>query len=317
MRRPLALVFGGGGARGALQVGAVRALLEAGIRPDVLTGTSAGAANASYLAIHGLRLEAIEGLEKTWRIAAAADLLPANYLWLTLRVLFNRSGWGPYHRLREFFIAQGLSPDLRFGDIQGVRLILVAADLNAGRPVFYGQDPGQLVLEGLLASTALPPLIHPIEKGEQLLIDGSVVSNLPVEAALQQGARTIIALDVSEPRVVPVPGQRFGPFLGKLTYTFEERQTDLELALAAARGVLVHRIVLRGDVPIPVWDFSHTDELIERGYEIACRELARWPQERPARWQRWLGWPLFSPNRRRGGSGTHAQPVRKEMDDCG
>lgn len=301
MHRPLALVFGGGGARGALQVGAVRALWEAGIRPDVLTGTSVGAANATYLAIHGLSLEAIEGLEKIWRIAAAADLLPANYLWLTLRVLFNRSGWDPYHRLREFFITQGLSPDLRFGDIRGVRLILVAADLNAGRPVLYGQDPRQSVLEGLLASTALPPFVHPLERGEQLLIDGGVVSNLPVEAALQQGARTIIALDIADPRVAPVGGQRFGPFLGKLTYTVERRQTDLEIALARSQGALVREIVLRGEVPIPVWDFSHTDELIARGYETACREIARWRSEQPVLQAGWLGRLLSFDRRGKGG----------------
>jgi len=85
--RVLAFVMSGGGARGALEAGALRALLEAGIRPDMLVGTSIGAVNAACLALNGLDGTGLAGLETAWRDAAAADLLPANYLWQTLRAL--------------------------------------------------------------------------------------------------------------------------------------------------------------------------------------------------------------------------------------
>jgi len=91
-------------------------------------------------------------------------------------------------------------PDLRFEQIEGVRLILVAADLNARSVALYGLDPRQSVLEGLLASTALPPWAVPIEKDDQLLMDGGVVSNLPIEPAMTSGATEIIALDLHDPR---------------------------------------------------------------------------------------------------------------------
>lgn len=122
----LAFALGGGGARGALQVGALRALLEADIQPDLLVGTSAGATNAAFIAVRGFTPESLAELETAWHDAAEADLLPANYLWLTVRMLFNRAGVHPYYRMRDFFIAHGLSPDLRFGDLEGPRLILVA-----------------------------------------------------------------------------------------------------------------------------------------------------------------------------------------------
>jgi NTE family protein len=274
VNKPLAFALGGGGARGALQVGAVRALLEAGYQPDLLVGTSIGAVNATYLALHGPTLTSLPGLIEAWHDAAAADLLPANYLWLTVRVLFNRAGWRPYHRMRDFFIAHGATPDLRFGDL-GTRLILVAADLNTGRSVLYGADPQQSVLEGLLASTALPPWVRPLEKDGQFLVDGGVVSTLPIEPALVQGAREIIALDLADPREVPVEAHGFGPFLGKLMNTIERRQQEMELALAEARDVPAWRIALQGEQPVPIWDFSHTDELIERGYMIAGEEIRR------------------------------------------
>lgn len=276
----LAFVLGGGGARGALQVGALRALLEAGIYPDLLVGTSAGAINATYLAVHGFTAGALAGLEAAWREAAQADLLPANYLWLTVRVLFNRAGWRPHHRMRDFFIAHGLPLDLHFGDIQGVRLILVAADLNTGRAVLYGVDPQQSVLEGLLASTALPPWVHPLEKDGQFLMDGGVVSTLPIEPALAQGAREIVALDLADPREVPVEAHGFGPFLGKLMNTVERRQIELEMALSRARGVPVRHLPLQAERPLPIWDFGHTEALMAHGYSAAWLEIAQWPPRR-------------------------------------
>lgn len=284
----LAFVLGGGGARGALQVGALRALLEANIRPHLLVGTSVGAANAAFLAVHGFTPESLTELEAAWHDAAEANLLPANYLWLTVRMLFNRAHVHPYYRMRDFFIAHGVSPDLRFGDIEGLRLILVATDLNEQRPVLYGEDPNQSVLEGLLASTALPPWAHPLEVEHRFLMDGGVVSNLPIEPALTQEATEIIALDVAEPRAVDVSAYGLGSFLTRLTATVEQRQIDLEMALAEARGVPVHRIALRAEIPVPLWDFSHTDALITRGYEIARREIAGWQPGRRVAWREWL-----------------------------
>jgi NTE family protein len=272
-----------------LQVGALRALLEAGLQPDLLVGTSVGAISATYLAVRGATLASLGGLIQAWHDAAAANLLPANYLWLTVRMLFNRVGWRPHHRMRDFFIAHGLSPDLRFGDIRGLRLILVAADLNTARPILYGADPRQSVLEGLLASTALPPWVHPLEREGQFLMDGGVVSTLPIEPALAQGAREIIALDLADPRQAPpAEAHGFGPFLGKLMNTIERRQREMEMAMAAARGVPVRRIALQGEQPVASWDFSHTPELIEQGYAIARREMVHWQPRRQSGWRAWL-----------------------------
>jgi NTE family protein len=95
MAGKLAFVLGGGGARGALQVGALRALFEADIYPDMLVGTSAGGVNSAFLAMRGCSLETVEQLAIDWEIAAEADLLPSNYLWLTLRILLIAGGLTP------------------------------------------------------------------------------------------------------------------------------------------------------------------------------------------------------------------------------
>ena len=288
MGKQLAFVLSGGGARGALQAGALHALLEAGIRPDMLVGTSAGAINSAYLAVHGVSLASIESLAQAWHDAVSSDLLTSNYVWATLSTFFNRSGRGGYQRMRDFFIAHGLSPELHFGDLQGVRLFVVATELNCGRPVLYGTDPQHLVLDAVLASAALPPWVPPIEKEGQLLVDGGLISNLPVEPAVTQGATEIIALDLADPREIPAAARGWRPLLSKLRNMAERRQPELELEVAAARGVPVRRIELQCVSPVAIWDFDRAGELISRGYEITRRAIDGWQHERRAVWPEWL-----------------------------
>jgi NTE family protein len=287
MKRELAFVFGGGGARGAFQVGALRALLEAGYQPDILVGSSAGAFNASLLAINGVNLTSVARLSEIWLEATHADLLPANYLWLTVRSLFNRPQNLSGDHIREMFIHWGLSPEICFTDIQDVQLLLVAADLNGGCKVQYGNQDQHPVIEGVLASCALPPWITPIQKDGQLLIDGGVVSNVPIEPALSLGAKEVIVLDLTDEReLAPVP-LGFGSFFNKLSQTVQRRELELEMELAEARHVNLRHIHLTGELPVNLWDFTQTAALLDLGYEITRQEILTWePDARPF----WAGW---------------------------
>jgi len=286
--RKLAFVLCGGGARGALQVGALRALLEKNICPDLLVGTSVGAVNAAFLAVNGVNLTGIENLVNAWHDALLTNLLPPNLLWLTIRAVFNRQTVYYSHRMRGFYQAHGLAPSLRFGDIEGVKLYIVAADLNQASTVVFGFDPQGSVLDAVLASSALPPWISPLAKDGHLLIDGGAVSTLPIEPALQAGATEIIALDLVDPRNYSPDTQGFGPFISKMINTVARRQTELELKLAISRDVPVRRILLRGVQPVELWDFGHTDELIERGYEITRQDIDCWEAVKEPRWLSWL-----------------------------
>jgi len=165
--KKLAFALSGGGARGALQVGAMYALLEAGLKPDMLIGASIGAANASFLALHGFSTDTLDRLAASWRIAHASEMLPANYIWLTVRAMFGRSSQDPSRHLRDFLISQGLTPELCFADINQAQLVIVSSDLNTGKPILHGESPQDKVLDALLLSTALPPWFMPVRKQEQ------------------------------------------------------------------------------------------------------------------------------------------------------
>ena len=272
----LTFVLSGGGALGILQVGALQALLEAGFRPDMWVGTSIGAVNAAFLAIHGFTPQGMEKLNAAWDDAARADMLPSSYLWLTARVLFNRAGIKPYHhRMREFYEAHGIHPDLRFGDLDNTELRLVATDLTNFRPMVYGGDPRHSVLEGVLASSAIPPWVRPLEIDGKMLSDGGAVSNVPIEPALNHGATEIVSLQLEAFRHWSNE-TGFGPFFNRLVQTVLTREIDLEYELAKAKNVPVHRIDLVTDESYPIWDFANALPLKEVGYRIAKREIGSW-----------------------------------------
>ncbi len=273
--QPLTFVLSGGGTRGALQVGALYALLEAGYQPDMLVGVSIGAVNASFLARHGFSRSSLDRLKSAWLDSMHINLLPSNYVWLALRAMLRRSSIDPAKKIRDFFVANGLVPELTFGELQQPRLVIVSADLNAAQPVLHGLSGEEKVLDALLISTALPPWFMPVKDQDHYLMDGGVVSNLPVEPALRAGARRIIALDLLDTRGSQGFGFHLPEFFDKLSSASEKRQTTLELELAEARGVPTIYIGLSGQTLAPFWDFSKTPELIEQGYQITRDHLAR------------------------------------------
>jgi NTE family protein len=277
MKKNLAFVLGGGGARGALQVGAIRALIEAGYQPDLLVGTSIGAANAACLAMWGVNMDGIAALEAAYRSMAEGRLMdtPGRIVWHTL------SG-RPFYtskRAKEFLIAAGFTPEICFDQLRNVRLGLVGAEMGTGQPLIYGIDPSQSVLEGVLASCAVPPWFEPIENDDQLIVDGGALSLLPIEPALNMGATEIVALDLSgSPSRSRLP--RRLKQVNKAVSSFVQHETYLELALAEAKGVPVHYMRLLSDPPIQMWDFSTYRDLIETGYETASRYISDWNQIR-------------------------------------
>jgi NTE family protein len=259
-----------------MQIGALRALFEAGYKPDLLVGTSIGAVNATGLALWGANLGGVVALEWAYQDLAEANLMDARLGRLALRTLSGRPNQQASQRVKELFIAAGITPGLCFDRFKNVRVALISADLDLGKTVIFGQDPNQSVLDGLMASISLPPWFAPVEKDGQYIVDGGTLSNLPIEPALRLGATEIISLDLSD--LAPLPGNDHGinHYMSKLVFSVTQRQIFLETALAEAHGVPVRNMVLRSSLPVPMWDFHKFRELIEIGYEIASHEIDCW-----------------------------------------
>lgn len=176
-RPTVALVLGGGGLRGFAHLGVLRALEEAGIEPDIVVGSSAGAVvGAAYAS--GLSASQIE--------AIAGDLKPSSLIDLT----FSTSGL-----MRGDHIASWISTLTAGAAIEAFprRFAAVATDLNSGSAVLLDKgSPGRAVQ----ASAAVPGVNVPVAYPGGHLVDGGVSSLIPVRAARAMGADVVIAVDI-------------------------------------------------------------------------------------------------------------------------
>jgi NTE family protein len=186
-----AFVFAGGAALGSIQVGMLRALWDAGIRPDLITGTSSGALNGAMLAADPD--SALERLQSLWTRAGRRQILP-----LHLRTLGGAlTGRTPY-LARSTGIRRAIEQHLPLGRIEdaAVPLHIVCADTaTRGKAVL---SKGNIV-RALLATTAIPGIYPAVEIDGRLLVDGGLAEDPPLGTAVEHGATTAYLFPVGWP----------------------------------------------------------------------------------------------------------------------
>jgi len=176
----LGLALSGGGARGLSHIGVLRALENAGLQPDYLSGTSMGCAIAAAYA---------SGLSPTDLEEIALELATARKLWGLVDLTLPRKGLFQGERLLAFF--EEHLKGCTFDDLR-VPLILVAVDLNSGKEV---QLRTGSVAEAVRATISIPGLLAPVELNGQRLVDGALLNNVPVDVVRQMGADVTLAVD--------------------------------------------------------------------------------------------------------------------------
>ena len=187
-------VLGGGGARGAAQVGVLQALFESGVEaPVAVVGTSVGALNGSAIAAYP-SLAGTMMLREVWMSRQAVEVFRAHPLSMILSGLKrDQISVMPQQNIRRLIErAQALTGVTTFEELR-VPLTVVATDLNAGKPaVFRSGD----LTPALLASTAIPGLFPSVRIGEREHLDGGVVDNTPLNIAVDEGAKQILAISL-------------------------------------------------------------------------------------------------------------------------
>jgi NTE family protein len=178
----------GGASLGAAQVGMARALLDAGYQPDILFGASAGALNAAWLAVDPTP-QGLDGLSKRWVEVRRSHVFPFR----PLRLVGGLAGWRD-HTLSNAPLARwlrGVIPLHRLED-SALPLVVVAADLETGEVVLLDKGPA---VPALLASCAMPGIFPPVRVGGRWLVDGSVGTDTPIEAAVRAGAKRVFVIE--------------------------------------------------------------------------------------------------------------------------
>ncbi len=261
-----AFVLSGGGNYGALQVGALQALLDRGIQPDLLVGTSAGALNAAWFSgdptPNGLRQ-----LARLWSNYAPQMFAGHRRLIALYHLASTRVSVLPNQMLIEL-ISRWMPAGEHFGSYGSLPFYAVAARLSDGAQHVFGDDPNDLLLDGLMASTALPPLFPPWNVNGESYIDGGAVANLPLRAAVARGADEIYALQIcATPYGSEASPEGILPVVIQSIIVMINQQASTEVAAVGSMpGVRLHLIKLCADIGPGFWDFENASGLICDGY---------------------------------------------------
>ncbi len=264
-RRGLALVLGGGGNLGALEVGVVEVFAERGIRPDLLVGTSVGAINAAFFAFHP-KPDAGRHLLSVWLRAAEQPLLRGGRLAVVRRML-GRMDHLYSARTLEWILDLAAPPGARIEDAPIPLALTVTDAVNGARRVLRSGP----LRPALLASAAVPGIFPAVEIDGRRYFDGGVVANCDLEAVAEAGIGQALAVDLMGIRPQQPPSDIWDAFQRSVIFSLE-RQTRLA---AAALDGRVRVAILRALLPhIPLLgDFSRTEELYEIGRMGARRLL--------------------------------------------
>lgn len=214
----VALALGGGGLRGFAHLGVLRALEEAGVQPDIVVGTSAGAVvGAAYAS--GLSPQRIESIARDVRLASLVDLT------------FSKSGLMRGDRIADWVdtITEGV-PIERFPR----RFAAVATDLRTGKAVLMDKGAAGAAVQ---ASAAVPGVNVPVSYAGGHLVDGGIASLVPVRFARAMGADIVIAVDIyctgpqSDGLAAPAVLLRVMRVQSCLVAAHEKAQADILIAL--------------------------------------------------------------------------------------
>lgn len=180
MSKKFGLVLGSGGARGVAHVGFVKALEEAGLKPQCISGSSAGSIVGACMAM-GMKADDIMNEVRNLKASEVLYGVPN----------FNRSGLfstrGVHRKLNSFFRRK------RIYDLD-IEFCCVATDLIKGESkVFTGRS---FIVPAVVASSCIPALFEPEVIGGVQYIDGGVTSRLPIEAIRRFEPEVVVAVDV-------------------------------------------------------------------------------------------------------------------------
>jgi NTE family protein len=256
-----AFVLGGGGVLGAVQLGMLRALLDAGIRPDLVVGTSVGALNGAALAALPAE-EVVDRLAAAWRSADTRALFGAGNM-ARLRE-FVRTGVAAHSAEPLRRMAASMLGDLRIEDLP-VPFTCCAASIESAAEHWFESGP---VVPAVLASAAVPGLLPPVVIDGRHYLDGGLVHSIPLGRAVELGAERVFVLQVGRVDQPLQPPRR--PWeVALVAFEISRRHRYARELAALPPGVEVH--VLPTGVEAPRWNSRAALRYKASGDEIGLR----------------------------------------------
>jgi NTE family protein len=269
----VAFVLGGGGHLGAHEVGMLRALLERGIAPEVVVGTSIGAINGAVVAAQP-EPATVARLSEVWGRLENSDAFGGTILGRLGTLARSRTHLHGNDALRSL-LADWLPVD-RIEELP-VTFECVAACIETASERWFSSGP---IIEAVMASSAVPGILPPVEIEGEHFLDGGIVNSIPVGRAAALGARSIYVLHVG--RVDrPLEPPRWPWEVALVAFEIARRHRFVGDLAALPDDINVH-VMPTGQVNPPRYsdlsqfryrNTSNVREHISRAYEASARYL--------------------------------------------
>lgn len=259
-----AFVLSGGGSLGAVQVGMLQALAEAGVTADMVIGASVGALNAAVFAEDPGRA-GVARLAGLWRAMRRQDVFPLGLASGLAAILRRRD-----HLIEARALRNLITRSLRIRRIEEARIPLhiAATDILSGREVLLSSGDAPTAL---MASTAIPVIFPHVELDGRYLVDGAVGASTPIAGAVARGAKRILVLPTGMSCAMEAPPRSMAALALHVLGLQSMGQLDRDVAHFAGQ-VPITIVPPLCPVRISMFDFSQTAALIER----AARQTAKW-----------------------------------------
>jgi NTE family protein len=267
-----AFVLGGGGVLGAVEVGMLRALLERGIVPDLVLGTSIGALNGAMVA-RDPSLTVIEKLTELWKGAGSSghEVYGDSALRTVRRAVSTGTHLWSSKPLHQALVDE--FGDLTFEELP-VRFQVCAASIERAAEHWFSSGP---LVDAVVASAAVPGLLPPAKVGDEHYLDGGIVNSIPLGRAVQLGATRVFVLQVGRvDRPLTVPKRPWE--VARVSFEIARRHRFIRELGELPAGVEAHVLPARGtsgrdDSLLGTRDFSGVQQRIDETYAASVAYL--------------------------------------------
>lgn len=263
-RTKVAFVLGGGGHLGAHEVGMLRALLERGILPDLVVGTSVGALNGAAIAADPT-LESVDRLESVWLQLTREDVFGGSLVSGAAQLMRTRTHLHSNLSLRR--LIQRSLPVKTFEEL-AVPFQCVAASIERAAEHWFSTGP---LVDAILASCAVPGILPVVELGGEHFIDGGVVNSIPVGRAVIRGATVIYVLHVGRIDRPLAPPKN--PWQVMMTaFEISRRHRFAHDMASLPQGVTAHVLPTGEEIPTR---YSSVSQFRYRDFSAVSRRIAQ------------------------------------------
>lgn len=256
----VAFVLGGGGHNGAAEVGMLAALLERGILPDLVVGTSVGALNGAAIAADP-SLGTVARLREAW-LGLNDDAIFGGSIFAGAANLFRaRTHMHANDSLRAMI--ERLLP-ARFEDL-AVPFQCCAASIERAAEHWFERGP---LADAILASAAVPGVLPPVRIGDEHFLDGGIVNSIPISRAVELGATEVYVLQVGRVEQ-PLQPPRTPLQVGLVAFEIARRHRFARDLATLPAGVVAH-VLPTGEPKRP-----SLRQLNYRNFRLAARRIER------------------------------------------